>query len=1094
MKLQKLISHFLLFFLWVQLLSQSYFAYALIPSDISSQVFHFDAQNLDADYNISTQPIDNSRISELLDLANTHTGSQADINKQAQFQLTGLNNKPALFFDGVDDLYTLDDHINIASAEEYSQKSLATVFKTSSDIASLQTIYEQGWKEKWYALQIDAGKLYIWAWNSIDWPSGEQFKIADLWMIQTNTVYNVMMSQNSDMWNNLAIYLDGSLVKNILTVSKQTTHGTCIISWAFSCYMFSDWGSIGLGATKNDTLQLSNNTELTANESHHFEGYIWEIMTWNTVLSNSDVFGLFIYFDQKWSLKSPDITVVYPAITGVVPENSFDMYMTYNDFQNWGGINLSSDDLKIYSWNGSAWSADLASSYVNFATKSITQFEAHYPVSTLPEWKYRLEFSISKTNGLSSTQTRDFYVWELSPNNILNPVFHYDAQDINADGNLNNNPANNSTIQTLTDKFNAYNAFQNTVARRPVLINNSINSYPAISFNGTSQYFDITNQTIINTRTNPLFTEKSFAAVFQTWNDVNTFQTIFEQGWNARWYSFVVDGWSVYAWVWNTSEWDTWHQYKSVNLWPAQPNTTYFAMIVQDSQTADDNLNTLKIYLNGNLASVQTHTDAQRGHPWTISIWRVNGNTVSASTNTVINTSGHYFNGKIWELISWNHALDQADVNWVQEYFSNKWWIVLFSEKYVIPSPTSDTTPAYTFTTNRAGSLTYSGDCSSTTSNATIGENIINLSADNVWTPLSNGSYNNCVIELLDWFGNTHVLNITAFSVVASVYTLTEITPVPATWTNHFPEYTFSSPIEWNLEYSWDCSSNTSYANVWNNTITLNYLTDGYYENCYVRVTNITEDSEYLLLSAFTLSSSAPSFTSSTIDNDDILPSGNIIYSLNYSDLAGIDISSRNVILQKYNSATLNWWTDISTSYLSELSVTTSQIQYNSSISDFWKYRLQFSIENIHGTSSTFERIFYIDSPEFVIDRWEIDLWNLSAGNTSYSTPVEIQVSTVWASFNMLLKKENLMQSWNWDIIQDYDGWNWYWYQSAPYSWPLEVITNIENIWTQSKNINMNWEKNTYIYYMRLWALIDELQAAGNYNWNIQFGIQLQYD
>jgi hypothetical protein len=37
-------------------------------------------------------------------------------------------------------------------------------------------------------------------------------------------------------------------------------------------------------------------------------------------------------------------------------------------------------------------------------------------------------------------------------------------------------------------------------------------------------------------------------------------------------------------------------------------------MIVQDSQTGNDNLNTLKIYLNGNLASTQTHTDAQSAH------------------------------------------------------------------------------------------------------------------------------------------------------------------------------------------------------------------------------------------------------------------------------------------------------------------------------------------------------------------------------------------------------------------------------------------------------------------------------------------------
>jgi hypothetical protein len=80
-----------------------------------------------------------------------------------------------------------------------------------------------------------------------------------------------MISQDSNIGNNLAVYLDGSLVKNILTVSKPTTHGTCVISGAFSCYMFTNGESIGLGATKNDTLQLSSQTEITADETHHFQ-------------------------------------------------------------------------------------------------------------------------------------------------------------------------------------------------------------------------------------------------------------------------------------------------------------------------------------------------------------------------------------------------------------------------------------------------------------------------------------------------------------------------------------------------------------------------------------------------------------------------------------------------------------------------------------------------------------------------------------------------------------------------------------------------------------------------------------------------------
>ena len=1093
MKLQKLISKFLLLFIWVQLLSQSYFAYTLVPSDISNQVFHYDAQNLDADGDLLTQPADNSRVSELLDLANSHTWSQVNINKQALFELNGLNNRPGLYFDGIDDLYVIEDHIDIASNDQYPEKSFAIVFQTSNDITSLQTLYEQWGQEKWYALQIDNGNLYVGAWNTIDWPTWEEFKIADLWEVSSNTTYNVIISQNSNTSNNLSVYLDGTLTKNIFNVSAQTTHGTCIISGAFSCYMFANGGSIGLGATKNDTLQLSNTTWQTWDEILHFQWHIWEVLSWNTALTPTDAFDLFWYFDDKWALKWVDIIFQNPGLTWVIEPWDFEAYITYNDYQNWNWIITTTDDLKLYNWDGSSWWTDIAWTFVDFWSKNISQFEAYYPITSITTWKYRLEFSITKKNWIISTHTRDFYVGELLPENIPETVFHYDAQDIDGDGNFNNNPADWSTIQILVDKFNWYNAIQNSWANRPVLENNTINTYPAISFNGTNQYFDIGNQVSINNRNTPPYTEKSFAAVFKTGNDVNRFQTIFEQGGNVRWYSFVIDQWNVYAWVWNTAEWDAWHEYKSVNLWPAQPNTTYFAMIVQDSQTNNDSLNTLKIYLNGNLASVQDHTDAQIRHPWAISIWRVNWNTVSASTNTVISSSGDFFEGKLWELISWNHAIDQADVNWVQEYFSKKWWIVLFSEKYTIPSPTSDTTPAYTFTTNRAWTLTYNGSCASTATNATLWENVINLASDTSGTPLINGSYSDCSITLIDSFWYSHVLNITPFSVVASSFTLTEVTAVPANGSNHFPEYTFSSPIEWTIEYSWDCSSNTNYANVWDNTITLNYLPDGYYENCYVRVINTPQESEFLLLSAFTIMSSAPSFTGSSIENNNLLPNGNFIYSLEYSDNAGINTDSRNIILQKYNAATLDWWNDISTAYFTELSVSSNQIQYNSSLNEYGKYRLQFSIENVHGTSSIHEVTFYIDAPEFIVNTSEIDLWLLNSWITNYSTPVEVQVHTVWANFNMLLKKETLMQYWV-HTIQDYDGATWYGYQNSPYTWSLQVVTDIETIWSQSKNLNINWEKNIYTYYLRLWALIDDLQAAWNYNWNVQFWIQLQYD
>lgn len=1090
MNLQKIIKIFL--FINLNIIFQ--FSYALQPSDIWNQVFHFDMKNLDNDNNSSTQPVDNQSIDQLIDQANSHTGSQLSTSKQALFDAAWFSNRWGLLFDGINDLYTIQDHQDITVADEYSEKSFAVVIQTSSDISRLQTIYEQWGKDKWYAIQIENNKMYIWVWNSIDWPVWEQFKIADLWTIQENKIYNIIAYQNSNWDNNFAAYLNATLIKNILNVSSQKSHWACVMSGSFDCYMFANGWSIGIGATKNDTLRLSNQTEQIVDESHFYQGHIWELISWNTQLNSTQVQWLFEYFDTKWWIKKPQITIQKPEIIWSVSPGNSQIYISYNDFQNWAAIDISTDKLELYKWNWTDWWNNIANSFINFSTKEITNFEAKYDAVWLTQWKYKLIFRIEKINGEFDVQQREFFVGLLSPEEIQNPVFHYDAQDINADNNFNNNPVNNSRVQTLVDKFNGYNAIQNNTSNRPILEENIINNFSAIKFNGSNQYFDIANTADINTRNNPPYTQKTFAAVFKTWNDINSFQTIYEQWWNARWYSFVVDNGHVYAWVWNTSEWDNGHKYKSVDLWIAQPNTTYFAMIVQDSQSNIDEQNTLKIYLNWNLSSVQNHVDAQRNHPGAISIWRVNGNSVSASTNTVVGSSWHFFDGYIWELISWNFALDQAEVNGIQEYFSQKWWIVLFSEKFPIPSPTSDTTPTYTFISNRVWNLNYTGSCSSTTTQANIWENIINLSADNTGSPLNNGIYDDCSIILTDENGFTHVLNITPFEVIATSYTLTELSEIVSPSANHFPEYAFSSPIEWQIEYFWTCSSNTNFAVVWNNTITFNYLPDWNYDNCYLRVNNGgAQQSEYLLITPFIISSSAPVFWNINIANGELLASKNNILEISYSDSWSLNLSSANLQIQKYNSVSANWWNDISSLVSTQNNISQNQATYQINVNEFWKYRFIFSIENIYGTYWEISQDFFIDEPSFSVDSSQINMWNINSQNINFSTPVEIRVETLWAEFDMKIKKSWDFSSHN-NTINQFNGNTWYGYDSTPLDWNLTNISNVETFANQSKNINVNWEKNIYTYYIRLGAIIDELQSAGDYSGNIQFGIQLIYD
>ncbi|MDP7175159.1 MAG: hypothetical protein QF647_03020, partial [SAR324 cluster bacterium] len=77
-----------------------------------------------------------------------------------------------------------------------------------------------------------------------------------------------------------------------------------------------------------------------------------------------------------------------------------------------------------------------------------------------------------------------------------------------------------------------------------------------------------------------------------------------------------------------------------------------------------------------------------------------------------------------------------------------------------IASPTSDSTPNYTFASTKAGTITYGGPCSSGITSAVSGNNTITLNA------LSDGTYSNCTIKVTDADGNvSNTLTIPTFIV-----------------------------------------------------------------------------------------------------------------------------------------------------------------------------------------------------------------------------------------------------------------------------------------------------------------------------------------
>ena len=73
---------------------------------------------------------------------------------------------------------------------------------------------------------------------------------------------------------------------------------------------------------------------------------------------------------------------------------------------------------------------------------------------------------------------------------------------------------------------------------------------------------------------------------------------------------------------------------------------------------------------------------------------------------------------------------------------------LIIEEVTAVTTPNIDTTPNYTFSSSKAGTITYGGSCSSSTTIAISGINTITFNA------LTDGTYEDCTITVTENSGN----------------------------------------------------------------------------------------------------------------------------------------------------------------------------------------------------------------------------------------------------------------------------------------------------------------------------------------------------
>mgnify|MGYP005620631597 CR=1 FL=1 len=235
----------------------------------------------------------------------------------------------------------------------------------------------------------------------------------------------------------------------------------------------------------------------------------------------------------------------------------------------------------------------------------------------------------------------------------------------------------------------------------------------------------------------------------------------------------------------------------------------------------------------------------------------------------------------------------------------------------------------------------------------------------------------------------------------------------------------------------------------------------------------------------------APTISGTNFASGALLPGGSHTIVIDYFDAdSGIDTWSTTFELYKWNGST--WGSNIVSWNIGTPTITTTQANYPTLDLDYGKYLYAFQISDNAGNSSNTGWVLYIDKPLFHVGTGEIDIGNITSFSENFSSTVTLKVETVGASFEVLMNRKNDL-AYNSQSIESFDGSTGYWYRPAPLSGNIQTIATDQVVSSQASNINSNGDRNIYTYELQLWAIVEALQASGDYQGNIDFSIQFQY-
>jgi hypothetical protein len=238
-----------------------------------------------------------------------------------------------------------------------------------------------------------------------------------------------------------------------------------------------------------------------------------------------------------------------------------------------------------------------------------------------------------------------------------------------------------------------------------------------------------------------------------------------------------------------------------------------------------------------------------------------------------------------------------------------------------------------------------------------------------------------------------------------------------------------------------------------------------------------------------------PSITSASPEENDLLPKHNFNISFTHEDNvwgSGINTASWLLDLYRWDGAT--WWSDISDTYINFTgsTVTTTGATYPTLNIGYGKYKVDYFISDNAWNQTSTGVIFYVDEPLLTISTWSVDMWDLSTSVNTFSTEFVLTAETVWAPFDVVLNNTTPL-AYFWTIVPNWDGSHGFWYDQDPYTLNISTINTDQVIGTQTGVLNTDGNRNSYVYKIKLWALIEYEQFGWNYNGSINFWLNLTY-